>query len=65
MLFFLTSGDVRNEIYITLMQGEFNKGSKTSEKNVEVTIQVCNQRGETLEVCSVYPVWPDQVEVVY
>eukprot|EP00106_Octopus_bimaculoides_P019984 XP_014787426.1 PREDICTED: dedicator of cytokinesis protein 1-like isoform X1 [Octopus bimaculoides] len=42
-------GDVRNEIYITLMQGEFNKGSKTSEKNVEVTIQVCNQKGGILE----------------
>lgn len=42
-------GDVRNDIYITLMQGEFNKGSKTSEKNVEVNIQVCNQNGDTLQ----------------
>ncbi|KAK3095553.1 hypothetical protein FSP39_016043 [Pinctada imbricata] len=43
-------GDVRNDIYVTLKQGEFNKGpAKTSDKNVEVTMVVCNQRGEQLK----------------
>uniref|UniRef100_A0A8C9BK40 Dedicator of cytokinesis 1 n=1 Tax=Phocoena sinus TaxID=42100 RepID=A0A8C9BK40_PHOSS len=28
-------GDVRNDIYVTLVQGDFDKGSKTTAKNVE------------------------------
>uniref|UniRef100_A0A8C9BNT0 Dedicator of cytokinesis 1 n=1 Tax=Phocoena sinus TaxID=42100 RepID=A0A8C9BNT0_PHOSS len=31
-------GDVRNDIYVTLVQGDFDKGSKTTAKNVEVTV---------------------------
>ncbi|XP_064601988.1 dedicator of cytokinesis protein 1-like isoform X2 [Liolophura sinensis] len=42
-------GDVRNDIYVTLLGGEFNKYSKTSDKNVEVTMHVCNHKGEILE----------------
>ncbi|KAK3597762.1 hypothetical protein CHS0354_006119 [Potamilus streckersoni] len=42
-------GDVRNDIYVTLMEGEFNKGpTKTSDRNVEVTMVVCNQKGEVI-----------------
>ena len=43
-------GDVRNDIYITLLQGEFKRGGKTSDKNVEVTMCVCNDNGEILQV---------------
>ncbi|XP_025093618.1 LOW QUALITY PROTEIN: dedicator of cytokinesis protein 1-like [Pomacea canaliculata] len=42
-------GDVRNDIYITLMNGEFNKGHKTTDRNVEVAMMVCNGRGEVLK----------------
>ncbi|KAF5308725.1 hypothetical protein FQR65_LT06086 [Abscondita terminalis] len=38
-------GDVRNDLYLTIINGEFNKGNKTSEKNVEVVVKVCNEKG--------------------
>ena len=46
------SGDVRNDIYVTLMQGELRRGAggKVADKNVEVTIMVCNQDGEIIPV---------------
>lgn len=43
-------GDVRNDLYLTLIGGEFSKGNKTSEKNVEVTVYVCNDKGQTIPV---------------
>lgn len=39
-------GDVRNDLYLTLVCGEFSKSSKTSEKNVEVTVVVCDENGQ-------------------
>ncbi|XP_078522728.1 dedicator of cytokinesis protein 5 [Lissotriton helveticus] len=38
-------GDVRNDIYITLVQGEFDKGKKKTPKNVEVTMSVFDEEG--------------------
>lgn len=38
-------GDVRNDLYLTLISGEFSKGSKSTDKNVEVTVKVCNDQG--------------------
>ncbi|XP_058798317.1 dedicator of cytokinesis protein 1 isoform X2 [Phymastichus coffea] len=38
-------GDVRNDLYLTLVSGEFSKGSKSTDKNVEVTVKVCNDDG--------------------
>lgn len=46
----LSPGDVRNDIYITLVQGDFDKGSKTTPKNVEVTMSVYDEDGKKLEV---------------
>lgn len=43
-------GDVRNDIYVTLVQGDFDKGSKTTAKNVEVTVSVYDEEGKRLEV---------------
>ncbi|XP_060585551.1 dedicator of cytokinesis protein 1-like isoform X2 [Ruditapes philippinarum] len=40
---------VRNDIYITIIEGEFNRGSKTADKNVEVSMLVCNKQGEVLK----------------
>lgn len=44
-------GDVRNDLYVTLMQGEFSRTSgKTSDKNIEVIVSVCdNETGEVLK----------------
>jgi len=46
------TGDVRNDIYVTLMQGELKRGAggKVTDKNVEVTIMVCNQEGKVIPV---------------
>lgn len=38
-------GDVRNDLYLTLVCGEFSKGSKTSDKNIELSVAVCNEKG--------------------
>lgn len=43
-------GDVRNDLYLTLLSGEFNKGNKSSDKNVEVTVKVCNKQGQPIPV---------------
>uniref|UniRef100_A0AAY4DGQ5 Dedicator of cytokinesis 1 n=1 Tax=Denticeps clupeoides TaxID=299321 RepID=A0AAY4DGQ5_9TELE len=42
-------GDVRNDIYVTLVQGDFDKGNKTTHKNVEVTMSVYDEDGKRLE----------------
>ncbi|CAG7727806.1 unnamed protein product [Allacma fusca] len=41
--------DVRNDLYITLYRGEFHRGNKTTDKNVEVTVSTCNEKGEMLK----------------
>lgn len=43
-------GDVRNDLYLTLVSGEFSKGSKSTDKNVQVTVTVCNEKGQPLQV---------------
>uniref|UniRef100_A0A670YQ17 C2 DOCK-type domain-containing protein n=1 Tax=Pseudonaja textilis TaxID=8673 RepID=A0A670YQ17_PSETE len=42
-------GEVRNDIYVTLMHGEFDKGKKKTPKNVEVTMSVHDEDGNILE----------------
>uniref|UniRef100_H3BAQ7 Dedicator of cytokinesis 5 n=1 Tax=Latimeria chalumnae TaxID=7897 RepID=H3BAQ7_LATCH len=42
-------GDVRNDIYVTLIQGEFDKGKKKTPKNVEVTLSVFDEDGNRVE----------------
>ncbi|BES96169.1 Dedicator of cytokinesis [Nesidiocoris tenuis] len=42
-------GDVRNDLYLTLVSGEFSKGSKSTDKNVQVTVTVCNEKGQPLQ----------------
>ncbi|XP_011817990.1 PREDICTED: dedicator of cytokinesis protein 5 [Colobus angolensis palliatus] len=43
------AGDVRNDIYVTLIHGEFDKGKKKTPKNVEVTMSVHDEEGKLLE----------------
>ncbi|NWX10556.1 DOCK2 protein, partial [Caloenas nicobarica] len=38
-----------NDIYLTLVQGEFDKGSKKTQKNVEVTVCVCDESGSVVQ----------------
>ena len=42
--------DVRNDLYVTLIRGEFQRGSKKSDKNVEVTVSAHNDQGRVLKV---------------
>ncbi|XP_048369537.1 dedicator of cytokinesis protein 5 isoform X1 [Sphaerodactylus townsendi] len=42
-------GDVRNDIYVTLVHGEFDKGKKKTPKNVEVTMSVHDEDGNLAE----------------
>ncbi|OCT71603.1 dedicator of cytokinesis protein 1 isoform X2 [Xenopus laevis] len=42
-------GDVRNDIYVTLIQGDFDRGNKTAQKNVEVSLSVFDEDGKRLE----------------
>lgn len=44
-------GDVRNDLYITLDKGEFERGGKSTSKNIEVTVLVLDGDGKVLENC--------------
>lgn len=47
-------GDVRNDLYLTLVNGEFSRGSKSSDKNIEVVVTVCNEKGVPLQVANFF-----------
>ena len=44
----------RNDVYITLERGEYDKGTKTAQKNVEVAVVVVNDSGEIRHVSFVW-----------
>lgn len=41
-------GDVRNDLYLTLIGGEFAKCTKSGEKNIEVSVVVCDEKGNIM-----------------
>lgn len=51
------AGDVRNDIYITLLQGDFDKYNKTTQRNMEVIMCVCTEDGKTLPVRTLLVLW--------
>ncbi|XP_041854443.1 dedicator of cytokinesis protein 5 isoform X2 [Melanotaenia boesemani] len=42
-------GNVRNDIYVNLLQGEFDRGKKKTPKNVEVILSVHDEEGNPME----------------
>lgn len=44
------AGDIRNDLYLTLERGDFERGGKSVQKNVEVTVFVLYADGEILKV---------------
>ena len=44
------SGDFRNDLYLTLCKGEFEKGSKTAGKNIEVHVIVVDKDSQIVPV---------------
>ncbi|KAM7404876.1 hypothetical protein PAMP_012187 [Pampus punctatissimus] len=43
--------DTRNDLYLTLERGEFERGGKSVQKNIEVTLYVLYADGDTLKDC--------------
>uniref|UniRef100_A0A8C2GAV3 Dedicator of cytokinesis 2 n=1 Tax=Cyprinus carpio TaxID=7962 RepID=A0A8C2GAV3_CYPCA len=67
-------GDIRNDIYLTLHSGDFDKYNKTTQKNVEVIMLVCDEEGKPdltgigLSVSVIYyqikqPRWMETIKV--
>uniref|UniRef100_A0A8C8E3A0 Dedicator of cytokinesis 4b n=1 Tax=Oryzias sinensis TaxID=183150 RepID=A0A8C8E3A0_9TELE len=46
-------GEMRNDLYITLERGEFEKGGKSVARNVEITVYVLDSDGQILKSASV------------
>lgn len=44
------AGEMRNDLYVTLEKGEFEKGGKSVARNVEITIYVLDIDGQILKV---------------
>ncbi|KAF3855665.1 hypothetical protein F7725_016388 [Dissostichus mawsoni] len=44
-------GDIRNDLYLTLERGDFERGGKSVQKNIEVTVYVLYADGEILKEC--------------
>ena len=47
---FFPTGDIRNDLYLTLEKGDFERGGKSVQKNIEVTMYVLYADGEILKV---------------
>ena len=44
---------LRNDLYLTLKVGEFDKGSKSAQKNIEVKMTVIDKEGDQIRVSSI------------
>ncbi|XP_067684001.1 dedicator of cytokinesis protein 3-like isoform X3 [Haliotis asinina] len=47
----INPGEVRNDLYLTLVNSEFDRGSKKAAKNVEVTVTVYDSNGDLIPEC--------------
>ncbi|KAJ3393933.1 hypothetical protein HDU92_007413 [Lobulomyces angularis] len=48
---FVSPGVNKNSLYVTICEGDFSQGKKSSAKNVEVSIQLRLNSGEIIEDC--------------
>jgi len=48
------AGDIRNDLYLTLEKGDFERGGKSVQKNIEVTMYVLYADGEILKVSACF-----------
>lgn len=51
MVLIFLLGEMRNDLYITMERGEFEKGGKSVARNVEVTMFIVENSGQILKVC--------------
>ncbi|XP_069142265.1 dedicator of cytokinesis protein 4-like [Argopecten irradians] len=47
----INPGQLRNDIYLTLVSGEYERGRKKSEKNVEIVVTALTSNGEEIKNC--------------
>lgn len=47
-------GEVRNDLYLTLDRGNFERGGKAAARNIEITICVLDRDGHLIENCVFY-----------
>lgn len=45
-----SSDDVRHDVYLTLLHGTFNKGTKRADKNVELDVEVLDAKENPIPV---------------
>ncbi len=45
--------DVRHDVYLTMVSGVFNKGTKRADKNVEINVEILDDRDIVIPVCAV------------
>ncbi|KAK0041551.1 dedicator of cytokinesis protein 3, partial [Biomphalaria pfeifferi] len=48
---FINPGEVRNDLYLTLIGADFDRGSKTASKNIEARVTVNNHNYEIIKDC--------------
>ena len=51
LLMFLVD-DVRHDVYLTLDHGVFNKGTKRADKNVEIDMEIIDEKEQIISVRS-------------
>ena len=45
------TGDVRNDLYVTLVEGDYERGSKKSQRNIEVSMKIVAHSGQVIPNC--------------
>ena len=50
-LLYILADDVRHDVYLTLDHGIFNKGTKRADKNVEIDMEIIDEKEQIISVC--------------
>ena len=50
VLLILLVDDVRHDVYLTLDHGVFNKGTKRADKNVEIDMEIIDEKEQIISV---------------
>ncbi|XP_065059429.1 dedicator of cytokinesis protein 3-like isoform X2 [Rhopilema esculentum] len=54
-------GDIRNDFYVTISHADFERGGKTAQRNVEITMSVVTDKGRIINDCIVLGTGEDPV----
>lgn len=50
ILLLMLVDDVRHDVYLTLDHGVFNKGTKRADKNVEIDLEIIDEKEQIISV---------------